>query len=817
MAYHRFISRRPLYDVVALFLLGNFIAHLAVLHSFGLDICALVLAVACSVLFLFRWPDLVGCFCLFLGISFPLYCFQAYTVHSQVFEFLIVVLGLLLWLRLRTGGSARFLNRDIAALLFACVLLALTSLALFPVGAMTRLFTLWGFVDFSSAVFTAPPENPLYALAAGDRLLLFASVILLLSSHGDGRSCYRRLFQGAAVGGVLAACLGVLNQFGLVDLSWYRPQFLDPSGVPRLHSITGNPGWFAQYLIGSFPFIILQPWARLPMMIRRFGRVFFFLLCGAALLLTGSRTSWLIFPVVGSLCAIASILQADYSFGRSTGVIARVVVRSLLLLFLVVLVSTGLLFTTTQKEASKKTVVGNPRIEYLVQRMRHVFNPGERSRLWRQSLVLGWESPVFGLGYEGFKWHQKIMASVPESNFARHRQTANMWDTPHNLPLQLFISNGVAGLILWALLFASVLMVLWHELRHSNSRFAAAVLISMVSLLLYGLTQSLLYIPMIWFLFLLTIGYGLTVPHSILPHRLRYLRAPFLAVVFLIVLSGSGYYFVNAQSQNLARKYGMTVYSDDREAVQYAGFYPREDWGDDGVFRWSGPRAEIRLPRGGMVGFTLVCNTPNLGDDPVVLDVTVNNHPLDRYTFWDAGKVNRTYFFPSVEGHAVNTIVFSISRTWSPRLAGVGADTRNLGIAVSEPRLLDPSSVREAGFSRVEFDDDEGRVQFYRWTGQCAWLDPGEYGPGALHLFLMGEQPYLDKEPLSVRLIQNGNELGIVRLAGPDWNDVVLPGNLQRNRLLMILVSRTWNSRKAGYGDDGRDLGVAVAPLPLMR
>ena len=808
------IPGRPLCDMAALFLLVDGIARLPALHALGLNVWALLLTVGGLFLLFLARPGLVDRLLLVLGFSFPLYCYQSYTAQSQVFEFLGIVLGLLLWFRLRTGGRIRTLNSSVAILLACCVLLALASLALFPVTAMARLFGLWGWFDFSSALFTAPPDEPLYSLAAADRLLLFFWVALLLSSQDDGRTLYGRLFQGAALGGVAAALLGVLNQYGLVDLAWLRPQFHDPSGVPRLHSVTGNPGWFAQYLVGSLPFVILLPGGRFPLLLRYLGLALLFLLCGAALLLTASRTSWLIFPCIVVACSLALSLPDRGACALSAGLVRKAVLRTCGLLLLLGLISTGLVLAMTGHHGALERT-GTARIRFIMERMGHVFIPQERSRVWRQSVILAQEGPLFGLGYEGYKWHQKVMTSVPESAFARNRQTSNDWDTPHSFPLQIFISNGLAGLVLWSFLFVCVLALLWWEFRRSCHRVVAALLISMASLLLYGLTQSLQYVPLIWFLLFLGIGYALTVPDKVLSRRLRRLGSLCSATAPLLVVAAVGYYLSHAQSRYLALRYGLPSYAAERGPVQYAGFYPREQWGDDGVFRWTGPRAEMRLPYGGMVEFTLVANTPAMAADPVVVDVTLNSHPLDRYTFWGAGTVRRAYFLPTAPAMGANTLMFTVSRTWSPRRVGLGTDTRNLGIAISAPRPLDGGTLREAGFFGVEADHEQGRVLLYRWTGRSAFLDPAAYGPARLRLLLRAGQPFLERNPVTVCFIQERKAVGSITLSGPGWSEVVLPPTLRRDRPLMLLVSRTWNPRRQGYGSDGRDLGVAVAPLPL--
>ncbi len=798
--------------LAALFLLGNLVLRLPLLHNSGLDVPAILLGGGMLFLFFQYRPGLLQHLCLLLGLSFPLYCYQSYTTNSQVFEFLAVLFGLLLSLQALRKGGKRKVDTDIVFLLTCCLLLAFSSLLLLPLTSIFRLLSLWGAFDFSSAVLAATPDVPLYPLAAANRLLLFFFVILFLSHQEDAPVLYRKLFQGAAAAGLLAALLGVLNQTTSLDLGWLRPQFLDPSGVPRLHSVTGNPGWFALYLLGTLPFVLLLLPRRQSRFLRYLMLAGVFLVSGLALLLTASRTSWLLFPVIAVLLLLGLRRLCRQEAVPAKGAFRRSAAAAISSVLLLCLLAAGLMYGVGGRENLGSGGGETARMQYIMRRLRHIVTPGERLRVWRESLVLAGESPGFGLGYEGYKWHQKVMTSIPESRFARNRKTANNWDTPHNFYLQLVISNGLAGLVLWGLMLCFVFRNLWLGCRYEGSSPAMSSLLSLVALLLYGLTQSIQYIPLIWYLFFLSIGYAMTVEQgNVYRHRFRPVLYP---AVLLLLGIGIMAYLSNVQSRRLAERYGVERYATQRGAIRYVGFYGREEWGRQGVFRWSGPRAEIRLPYAGMVGFTLACNAPGLALDPMVLDVTLNGRPIDRYTFWDTRKVYRRYLLPALDSGTANLLQFTVSRTWTPRRAGMSGDRRDLGVAVSAPRLLGTAAGQEAGFSWVQVaEEGDGRPMLYRWTNRSAVLDPAPNVTDRLRLLLLGERPYLDRKPLVVDFIQDNRRLAAIQIAESGWKEITLPEGLRRDRPLVLLVDRTWNPRKEGYGDDGRDLGVAVTPL----
>ncbi|NPA94734.1 MAG: O-antigen ligase family protein, partial [Thermodesulfobacteria bacterium] len=524
----------------------NLVIRVAVLHDQGNNIPLLALSMATLFLLfslnkhnVFRW------FCFVLGLSFPFYCYQSYTVYNQFFEFLIVILGGFAWFRHYSYDvDSGTINKGVVVFLWSCVLLACSSLLLFPVSQIVRLLSLWGPFDFGSAVLSATPENALYAVAAANRLVLFSVVILLLSVQGDAKKYYEKIFQGVITGALLTTVAGVLNQWGILDLGIFRPQFHAPSGVPRLHSVAGNPGWFAQYLIGSLPFIFLLIPKNKGLFLKLAIVTVVFLFCGAALLLTASRTSWLLFPVV----AVAGYLYLFF-FGSGTNPNRFKGKKSLrtglfmaAFLWAVGLCVIGAFFVIIQSGPVKGPAGSVTRTQYILHRLENIVTPGERIKVWRESLVLGSESPVFGMGYEGYKWHQRVMSSIPGSRFARSRQTINNWDTPHSFFLQLFISNGIVGVIVWFLLIFYVLYLIFRDAWFHKSTLSMMCFVSILQYLLYGLTQSLQYIPLIWFVFFLQIGYAMTLAdRHVYPVAPR-LRTVAAALSILLTVIGTGLY-----------------------------------------------------------------------------------------------------------------------------------------------------------------------------------------------------------------------------------------------------------------------------------
>jgi O-antigen ligase len=319
--------------------------------------------------------------------------------------------------------------------------------------------------------------------------------------------------------------------------------------------------------------------------------------------------------------------------------------------------------------------------------MRNITVPQERGKVWPESLAMLRESPVYGLGYESYRWHHGVMSSIPDSLFSRQRRTTLNWDTAHNFYIQLTVSNGIVGLIIWLGLAGYVALVLLLD-GIANRNLQSFVLVGSLGLFhLYGLTQSMQYIACIWFVMFMFLGYAMLLERRVYsPVLARSGKYGVLAVI-LAVVAGGVVYAKNPQSIQLAGRYTLPRYAQHCEGEIYKGFYWRENWGKDGYFRWSGRRAEIVLRGSGSVQVDFACYAPRLDSSPLTLEVCLNGHSVARYTFREAGKVTRTYSF--ADGICLPAVLqLQVSRTWTPKREHMGNDTRVLGVAVSEPKYF---------------------------------------------------------------------------------------------------------------------------------
>ena len=204
-------------------------------------------------------------------------------------------------------------------------------------------------------------------------------------------------------------------------------------------------------------------------------------------------------------------------------------------------------------------------------------------------------------------------------------------------------------MFLWGLLVAYVMALLIVDLIKNNRYFNVCVALSIVSFHVYGVFQSMQYIPMIWFLIFLMFWYALTIDNGVLPLSIRRFGR-FLSIFGVgLVFIGGIVYLNNFESRNLVEKYGLEVYRKDQDKHRYFGFYLLL-LGEYSGYRWSGKRAEVDINGGGTVEIDFRCDTPGVEKDPVVLSVYQNQKLLDTVSFTKKGTLRRKYAFPETLG-----------------------------------------------------------------------------------------------------------------------------------------------------------------------
>ncbi len=680
--------------LIGIFLTLNLIARIHVLDNHGVVLKLLLPTLVVIPLIVYLHKGFIRLCFFILGLTLPLYGYQSYTLNNHIFEFILFFLGLILLFSGENVRNLKYSENILAVYIGSFLLLLSCSLLLFPLESFFATFRLWGFFSFCNAFIGATPGDPMYSLAALNRLALFVILLYAINTKATADKIYTSLFIGCGCSVICACVLGILNQFGWLSLTWLRPDVITKSGFHRLHSVFGNPGWFAEYILICTPLVLLLT-RKLPGI---FVKVLLLLpvlaIIVMCLFFTGSRTSWLIIPVVVMLCFFG-LLRFNNNEKREMSTQAKSALKSTtwsVILACCVIAAVFFGMSKTSYFDSRNVNFASSQ-QYLNKRIKDIFNPTERVKLWQESLVLISESPLYGLGYEGYRWHQEVMTSIPSSKFSHERQTKNNWDTAHNFYIQLAVGNGIVGLSIWLLLITYALWRLYSNAFKNNDIRLFALFSSLVVFHLYGLTQSMQYVAAVYFMVFAVLGYTLRLNSatadsptdgSVFVKLGRYAGL----VSFFAALVGCLVYIDNYQSRKLSERYGIIRYTADRDGHFYRGFYKKEDWGKDGIYRWSGKEAEIDLFYAGVVKITFACFAPNLNISPSTVEVKLDGKLVDNYTFNRAEKITRTYSIPKKMDNLPAVLSIRVSRVWNPKKEKLNSDLRNLGIAVSEPHYL---------------------------------------------------------------------------------------------------------------------------------
>jgi O-antigen ligase len=648
-------------------------------------------------------------------------------------------------------------------------------------------------------------------------------------------------------GAIISAIVGILNQYEILSLEWYRLQYSDD----RLQSFFVNPNWFSEFIAISIPFILLG-FVRTGRSLAWIGFLLSVLItCEIAIILSGSRTGWVVYPIVlitcwfffyfsrkeekhGSKYNLKSILMLSLKVAIS---VPLTIAISFFIIFQVIEnfnnpvnltenTSKNQHAPVQSKEDISKTIKETDKhSQYIVDRVSRITSPMTRSQLWMESIQLIREKPIFGLGYESYNWHKAILGSLPDSYLSRNRKLDKNrnFDTPHSTISQISVSGGVTGLLIWISIIGVMMFLCLCHFKKTGDYFSFSLMLFVISFHIYGLAQSMQYVSVIWFTIFLGMGYCLTLDESILVEKLRNILKKWSLFLAAIVLIGCFNYIINHSSKDLAEKYNLQIYAKDQNRDDFPGFYHQEQW-PDGKIRWSGRAGIIKVEGEGLVEVRFFCGHPDISNQPVTLSVSLDGNLIDQIEFGSQRKITKQYFTTD-SSPKKHEFLFEVSRTWSPLKSRVNVDSRGLGVAVSNLKFVGNTLEHDIGFYQPEiwkgaFPDEGSRISpiQFRWaTYQASLVLTKKDRVNGLKTFVMATHP--DNrwyKPVTLKILSGGQILKELKMTN-QWQKIELTQHeLKEKRVLTFQVNRTWNPKRYGVSNDNRNLGVAVARLNLL-
>lgn len=687
-------SKFRIADVLTLiFLIGNLVIRFGTIFYYPPYNRYIAIFLGCGVLacgLVVIFPKYLKVLLFLFGFSFFLFGFGSPDIQSRVFELIVTCVATTLFLINKRVKTKKGVSEKLTLLILCYACLSVFSLLLMPIRQIVRDFWFFGFPDAFYYLFIGPPYGFYYAVALVIQLLLFVVLAIQFLEGDDRNNSFKYLFAGIFSGAVFCAFIGLLDFYGFISLAWYRFGSTVSPGV--LHSTFQNRNCFAEFVLTATPFAMIGFMSRIN---KLWWKVFLFgclVICEIALILSGGRAGWVTYPLILFFCwsfsyfvkegrfEIVHFRWAD--FAKVAVSVPVTIIISLLLIFY------GLMpLTDHLKDSSDIQGINSGSVNTAQLLKREVdsiekLDTNSRSETLGQGIRVGKERPAYGMGYESFLWHAHNLIKIPGSSLSKsYGEDFRIHDSPHNVFLSIFVSGGAVGLFLWLVIIGYALMILIADLIKNQNLFNIPVIISIISFHIYGLFQTMQYIPMIWLLIFLNLGYALTIGDEVLPDRARRVSALLAKLGVVLVGVGLLVYAANFESRDLAAKYGLRIYDQDPERDRYAGFFhPSQRW-QYGDYRWCGKRGAIYVSGGGDVGLEFRCQTPGVEKKPLVLTVFHEGRVLDIITFSKEESVIKKYSLPETPGKD-QEIILEVSRTWNAHKYLKNYDRRNFGIGV---------------------------------------------------------------------------------------------------------------------------------------
>ncbi len=321
-------------------------------------------------------------------------------------------------------------------------------------------------------------NSPVFGLRSFLNLALSASLFAALRDRPPSPAWQRRIWLAFLLALGAASLVGVLEYFGLISVSWWRPEnpYITRFGYRRLQSLFWHSGWFGQYLAALAP-AALSFGLTTPNQPRKWGWLALSAFFGVTQLLTMQRGEWLALTAgYGTVLAVFAWRNdaADRRrFLRQTG------------LALVGAIFLALLLALT--------------LAPLRHRMGEMARLEDRWLIWSSALKLGMKDPWAGIGIGNYTPAHVAAFKPDDPHFAVDNKT-----TAHSVYLQLFAERGIFGVVLFVLLYFGAILASRRALaanRGKNVSLSLALIGGLSALAVDGIFQYFFYLRVIELIF----------------------------------------------------------------------------------------------------------------------------------------------------------------------------------------------------------------------------------------------------------------------------------------------------------------------------
>lgn len=260
-------------------------------------------------------------------------------------------------------------------------------------------------------------------------------------------------------------------------------------GKIALVGLAKNCGYFAQFAVFFWPFLLFGILGEFPKKIRYINAVLLILVL-LAIPFTFQRTPILIVIIQGIICFMClGLFQSAKKQGLSEQV------RRIIPACIFVLGFLGLYFSIDMFWWDGRS---------LSRFLDILRNPSLRDDIWQVAIEMFKNEPFFGIGTAQFHEYFPVFCQKAGIEFVGQLKVVRT--TAHNLYLHLLAENGFIGLglLFSAIVATGIRFFNYHREAHSEKIFHAILFTSWAGFLLYGMSQYMFYIRSMQIMFFIT-------------------------------------------------------------------------------------------------------------------------------------------------------------------------------------------------------------------------------------------------------------------------------------------------------------------------
>lgn len=466
------------YELVSIFLTILFLYSLLSCIIYYEISAIITIIIVCSFIAIISFKNPVNGFCIILCLS-PLFGNHPGGKYLEIFELLMLLWSAIAMYKTSAQSSGFFIKGlewafVFSGLLSLCanpyLLLDIFNYYMNPYFIMSAresqslyvlkmLITTFLCICISCILFRLLKQIGIDLVIKISKIIFFITAVLLLSGLIE--------IAFPAFRETLDKCLIFIDNY--IDIIGPHPilPFLTKIMPARsIQSVFWNRGWFAIYLVATFPFVLLIIHKKI-VTVRKSNQIMIFIVLIIA--------SIVYFSLIGARGAFIAVFSCFFSYGfflffgnLNLRWLKKAIPFVLVLIIIIIPAMTNL------------QMFGKEDIN--------------RAELFSRGILVGKANLFFGGGIEGYGWHN--MAYLPSIC------GTNIHGSTHNQVLQVFSGQGIFGLIIYLLVIFFTLRNLLNAIENRQS-LAIPVFAGFIGILIYSSFQEWFYlrpVQLLWWL-----------------------------------------------------------------------------------------------------------------------------------------------------------------------------------------------------------------------------------------------------------------------------------------------------------------------------